>query len=70
MKSPEELLIGFCTTPSELLPDSLVVNEYERGIRAHFLKSTMQAFCHLFLKLQFTLEGGNKQQQYYYMYFS
>ncbi len=34
MKSLEELLIGFCTTPSELLPDVLVVNglnEYERG---------------------------------------
>lgn len=34
MKSLEELLIGFCTIPNELLPDVLVVNglnEYKRG---------------------------------------
>jgi hypothetical protein len=34
MKSLEELLISFCRTPSELLPDVLIVNglnEYKRG---------------------------------------
>lgn len=34
MKSLSELLIGFCMTPKELLPDVLVVNglnEYKKG---------------------------------------